>query len=156
MLRRVQGLLSKSTVNREQDLKRWHPFWLSLLIIGRYHKQRVLLLSVAHGMNKSFSGKVEKPPKDSNEENRGEQKGAGWGFMSDLIKPWAVEAGRAREGKDVKTVMGLKSSQNFSDNPAVGSTHSSSSLRIPRMSAESQGQPPSVFRPWPLLLAVPA
>lgn len=62
---------------------------------------------------------------------------------------------QAREGKDVKTVMGLKSSQNLSDNPAVGSTHSSSSLRTPRMSAESQGST-SVFRPWPLFLAVPA
>lgn len=99
MLRRVQGLLSKSTVNREQDLKRWHPFWLSLLIIGRYHKQRALLLSVAHGMNKSFSDKVEKPPKDPNEGNRGEQKGAGWGFVSDLIKPWAVEAGRQEKAR---------------------------------------------------------
>lgn len=46
-------------------------------------------------MNKSFSDKVEKPPKYSNEENRGEQKGAGWGFVSDFVKPWAVEAGRA-------------------------------------------------------------
>ena len=52
-------------------------------------------------VSKPFSDEMEKLPKDSTEENRAEQKGVGMvvggvlELVSDPIKSWAMESGRA-------------------------------------------------------------
>ena len=154
VLRRVLGLLSKWTVNREQDLKRCLPFWLSLLIINKWFYFLVLPMV---DTNKSFSDKVEKPPKDSNEGNSWtERSRMGQGACSRIgVRPHEALGCGSWQVKQKARTWG----QLWVWNPCRTSVTIqllAAPLGIPRMGAESQGQLPSVFRPEPLLLAVSA